>query len=227
MVLLGTIVNGVAVIICSLLGAFIKNKLPKRICDTVLKGLSLCIIYIGINGALSGENTLIAIISVTVGAVIGEAVDIDKYLNRFGAFMQSKLSRGGDSTFAEGFVNATLMICVGAWAITGAMDAGIRGDHSSFYAKAVVDGVATLIMATTLGVGVALSGVALILYQGSFALLSSVVEPYLTQTVINELTCVGSLLIIAIGLNMLGLTKIKVVNLLPAVVMPVILCTFM
>lgn len=227
MVLLGTVVNAAAVIICSLLGALIKDKLPRRICDTVTKGLSLCIIYIGINGALNGENTLIAIISVTAGAVIGEALDIDKYLNRFGSFIQSKVSRGGDNTFAEGFVNATLMICVGAWAITGAMDAGIRGSHASFYAKAVVDGAATLIMATTLGVGVALSGISLLIYQGSLALLSSVIEPFLTQPVINELTCVGSLLIIAIGLNMLNLTKIKVLNLLPAVIMPVILCSFM
>lgn len=227
MILLGSIVNGVAVIVCGILGALIKNRLPKHICETIVKGLSLCIIYIGIDGALSGENPLIAILSVTIGAIVGELIDIDKHLNRFGAFIQSKVKSSGDNRFAEGFVSVTLLICVGAWAITGAMDAGLRGDHSSFYAKAVVDGASTLIMATTMGIGTALAGVVLIVYQGGLALLSTLIEPLLTQTVINELTCVGSLLIIAIGLNMMGLTKIKVVNILPAVFVPFILCQFM
>jgi len=227
MILLGTLVNGITVILCGIAGALIKERLPNRICDTIVKGLALCIIYIGIDGALAGENALIAIISIALGAVIGELIDIDKHLNRFGGFVSQKLVKGGESRFAEGFVSVTLLICVGAWAITGAMDAGIRGDHSSFYAKAVVDGVSTLIMATTLGVGTALAGVVLILYQGAFVLLSTFIEPFLTQTMVNELTCVGSLLIIAIGLNMLGITKIKVVNILPAVFIPIVLCQFM
>jgi uncharacterized membrane protein YqgA involved in biofilm formation len=167
------------------------------------------------------------IISIAVGAVIGEIIDFDKWLNRFGDFLQRKLSRGENGRFGEGFATATLLICVGAWAITGAMDAGLRGEHTSFYAKAVVDGVACCIMATTLGIGVALSGVMLFIYQGGLSLASTQVAPYLTTAVVNELTAVGSLLIIAIGLNMLGLTKIKVVNLLPAVFIPVILCQFM
>lgn len=177
------------------------------------------------SGALKGENTLIAIISVAVGAVIGESIDIDKYLNRFGRFVQSKIG-GKQSKTADGFITATLLICVGAWAVTGAMDAGLRGDHSAFFAKAVVDGATIFIMATTLGIGTALSGIVLILYQGSLTLLSSVIEPLLTQSAVNELTCVGSLLIIAIGLNMLKITEIKVVNLLPAVFIPLILCRF-
>ena len=225
--LTGTLVNGAAVIICAVIGTVIGDRLPRRICDTVVKGLALCIIYIGIDGAMEGENTLIAIISIAVGAIIGEAIDIDKYLNRFGEFVQSKISKKGESRIAEGFISVTLLICVGAWAITGAMDAGLRGDHSSFYAKAVVDGVSTLILATTLGIGTALGGIVLILYQGSLTLLSTFIEPMLTQSVINELTCVGSLLIIAIGLNMLGLTKIKAVNILPAVFIPLLLCRFM
>ena len=223
--LTGTLVNGAAVIVCALLGTLAGSRIPQRICDTVIKGLGLCIIYIGISGALKGENTLIAIISVAVGAVIGESIDIDKYLNRFGRFVQSKIG-GKQSTTADGFITATLLICVGAWAVTGAMDAGLRGDHSAFFAKAVVDGATIFIMATTLGIGTALSGIVLILYQGSLTLLSSVIEPLLTQSAVNELTCVGSLLIIAIGLNMLKITEIKVVNLLPAVFIPLILCRF-
>ena len=225
MIFTGTLVNGAAVILGGVLGTLIGARLPKRLCDTVVTGLGLCIIYIGIDGAMNGEKTLVTIISVAVGALIGELIDIDKYLNRFGSFMQSRFAKG-ESRFAEGFVTATLLICVGAWAITGAMDAGLRGDHSSFYAKAVVDGVSVLIMATTLGVGAAFSGVMLIIYQGSFALLSTFIAPYLTDSMINELTCVGSLLIIGIGLNMLGVTRIKVVNLLPAVFLPIVLCLF-
>lgn len=225
MVLLGSFVNGAVVILCSILGALIKSRLPKRLCDTVMHGMALCIVFIGIDGALAGGDTLITIISMAVGGVIGELIDIDKYLNRFGAFLQSKLVKDSESSFGEGFVSATLLICVGAWAITGAMDAGLRGEHSSFYAKAAVDGVACLIMATTLGVGVALSGVSVFVYQGGLALLSTLVAPYLTDTVITQMGCVGSLLIVAIGLNMLGLTKIKVVNLLPSVFIAAI-CVF-
>lgn len=226
MVLLGSLVNGAVVVVCGLLGALIGSKLPERISKTVMSGMALCILFIGIDGALSGDNTLITIISVAVGALIGEIINLDKWLNRFGNFLQKKIGGAGGS-FGEGFVSATLLICVGAWAITGAMDAGIRGSHTSFYAKAVVDGVSCFIMATTLGYGVALSGIVLFIYQGGLALASTLIEPYLTTPVINELTCVGSLLIIAIGLNMLGLTKIKVVNLLPAVFIPIILCRFM
>ena len=227
MVLLGSLVNGAVVVVCGLLGALIGGALPERISKTVMNGMALCIVFIGIDGALAGDNALITIISVAVGALIGEALDFDKWLNRFGNFLQRKLVKNSNSSFGEGFITATLLICVGAWAITGAMDAGIRSDHTSFYAKAVVDGVSCFIMATTLGYGVALSGVVLFVYQGGLALASTLVEPYLTTPVVNELTCVGSLLIIAIGLNMLGLTKIKVVNILPAVFIPIILCRFM
>jgi len=225
MVLLGSFVNGIVVILCALLGAVIKSRLPKRLCDTVMHAMALCIVLIGIDGALGGGDTLITIISMALGAVIGELIDIDRHLNRFGAFLQKKLVKDEGSSFGEGFVSATLLICVGAWAITGAMDAGLRGLHSSFYAKAAVDGVACLVMATTLGVGVALSGVSVFLYQGSLAVLSTFIAPYLTDAVITQMSCVGSLLIVAIGLNMLGLTKIKVVNILPAVFIAAV-CVF-
>ena len=227
MVLLGSFVNGIVVVIAGIIGAFVGKRLPKRVCDTVMHGMALCIIFIGIDGALSGDDTLVMIISIALGAIIGELINFDKWLNRFGDFLQKKIAGNSQGSFGEGFVTATLLICVGAWAITGAMDAGIRGEHTSFYAKAVVDGVACCIMATTLGIGVALSGVMLFIYQGGLSLASTWVAPYLTTVVVNELTAVGSLLIIAIGLNMLGITKIKVVNLLPAVFIPILLCQFM
>ncbi len=225
MVLLGSFVNGAVVAVCALIGALIKSRLPKRLCDTVMHGMSLCIIIIGISGALNELDSLITIISLAVGGVIGELIDIDKWLNRFGAFLQKKLVKDEGSSFGEGFVSATLLICVGAWAITGAMDAGLRGEHNSFYAKAAVDGVACLIMATTMGVGVALSGLSVFLYQGALAVLSTLIAPFLTDAIIGTMSSVGSLLIVAIGLNTMGITKIKVVNLLPSVFVAAI-CAF-
>lgn len=224
MALLSSIVNAAAVFVFATLGTLLSGKLPKKIADAMQKGISLCIIYIGIDGALAGENALIAIISIALGALIGEWIDIDRHLNSLTSRLEAKAAGG---RIAEGFVSATLMTCVGAWAITGAMDAGLRGDHSSLFAKTAVDSVSTFVLATTLGFGVALSSLSLLVYQGAFALLAVAIEPFLTQTIINELSCVGSLLIIAIGLNMAGITKIKVVNLLPSVIIPVILCSFM
>ena len=224
MILTGTLINTLTVFLGASLGAIIKNRLPKRICDGILKGLSLCIIYVGLDSVFSGENPLIAILSITLGAFIGELIDIDKHISKLEAHIQQKSK--AESKFFEGFISASLMICVGAWAITGAMDAGIRNDHSSFYAKAIVDCVSTFVLATTMGFGVAFSAISILLYQGGLALLSTVIEPYLSQSLINELTCVGSLLIIAIGLNMMGVTKFKITNLLPALLMPFILCIF-
>ena len=224
MALLSSIVNAAAVFVFATLGTLLSGKLPQKIADAMQKGISLCIIYIGIDGVLAGENALIAIISIALGALIGEWIDIDRHLNSLTSRLEAKAAGG---RIAEGFVSATLMTCVGAWAITGAMDAGLRGDHSSLFAKTAVDSVSTFVLATTLGFGVALSSLSLLVYQGAFALLAVAIEPFLTQTIINELSCVGSLLIIAIGLNMAGITKIKVVNLLPSVIIPVILCSFM
>ncbi len=227
MVLSGTLVNGLAIVVAGILGTIIGSKLPGRLCDSVVKGMALCVIYIGISGALKGENPLITMISVAVGALIGELIDLDRLLCRLGDFMQKKLSKKSAGSFTEGFVSLTLLTCVGAWGITGALDSGLRNDHSSLYAKAVVDGVSTLIMAAALGIGTAFSALPLVIYQGGIALLATVISPYLTQSMINELTCVGSLLTVGMGLNMLNITKLKTSNMMPAVLMPLLLCRFL
>ena len=171
---------------------------------------------------------LISILSIAIGGALGHFIDLDKYLNRFGAFMQRKLTKGeSGSTFGEGFVTATLLVCVGAMAITGALDSGIRGDHTTIYAKSLIDFVSCLVMASTLGVGVAFAGIPCFLYQGAIALGCSFIAGFLTEAMIGEMACVGSLLIVAIALNMLNLTKIKVVNFIPACFLPLVLCLFM
>ncbi len=228
MVLYSSIVNGVAIIVGALIGVLLKKGLPQKVSTGVMQGMALCVLGVGIQGIFDSENFLIPIISMAVGGALGSWIDLDLYLNRFGAFMQKKLAKGDSgSTFGEGFVTATLLVCVGAMAITGALDSGIRGDHSTIFAKSLIDFVSCMIMASTLGIGVAFAGIACFAYQGAIALGGSAIAQFLTDSMVGEMSCVGSLLIIAIGLNMLNLTKIKVVNFIPACFLPLILCLFM
>ena len=228
MVLLSSIVNGMAIILGGLLGCLMKKGFSDRIAKGVMQGMALCVLAIGIKGIFDGENMLIVILSIAIGGFLGHLIDLDRYLNRFGAFMQKKLTQGGEgATFGEGFVSATLLVCVGAMAITGALDSGIRGDDSTIFAKSLIDFVSCLIMAASLGIGVAFAGVPCFLYQGAIALGGSFIAGFLTDSMVGEMSCVGSLLIIAIALNMLGITKIKVVNFIPACFLPLLLCLFM
>ena len=228
MVLYSSIINGLAIIAGALIGVFLKKGLPQKVSAGVMQGMALCVLGVGIQGIFDSKNFLIPIISMAIGGMVGSWIDLDLYLNRFGDFMQKKLTKGdGGSTFGEGFVTATLLVCVGAMAITGALDSGIRGDHSTIFAKSLIDFVSCMIMASTLGIGVAFAGVACFAYQGAIALGGSVLARFLTESMIGEMSCVGSLLIVAIALNMLGLTKIKVVNFIPACFLPLALCLFM
>lgn len=204
--------------------------LGDRLQVLVMQGLSLCTTYMGISGTLKGENTLIAIISIVIGAIVGETLDLDKRLNQLGDTIQRKMSRfsaARNSNISEAFVTTSLLYCVGAMAIMGALNSGLTGDHEMLFAKAVLDGTASIIFSMSLGIGVALSGLAVLVYQGAITLAASFLAPFLSATVIAEMTCVGSLLIIAISFNMLGITKIKAMNLLPALIPPIFLCQIM
>lgn len=228
MVLFGSAVNGVVIIIGALIGTLLKRGLPARISSGVMQGMALCVLAIGIKGVFDGENMLIAILSIAIGGALGHLIDIDKHLNTFGAFMQRKLARGeSGSTFGEGLVTATLLVCVGAMAITGSLDSGIRGDNTTLFAKTVIDGFSCMIMAATLGIGVAGAGVLCFLYQGAIALGGNAIAAFLTEAMVGEMTCVGSLLIIAIAFNMLGVAKIKVANFIPACFLPLVFCLFL
>lgn len=228
MVLLSSIVNGATIIAGASIGALLKKGLPERVSKGVMQGMALCVLAIGILGIFDGENFLITILSVALGGALGHWIDLDKYVNRFGNFMQSKFAKNQTgSTFGEGLVTATLMVCVGAMAITGALDSGIRGDDTTLFAKSMLDFVTCLVLASSMGIGVAFAGPLCFLYQGVIALCGSVIAPYLSEAMIGEMSCVGSLLIVAIALNMLGITKIKVVNLIPACFLPLALCLFL
>jgi len=227
MFMLGTLANTVCVAIAGILGTLLKKGIPERITSTVLHGMALCVMFIGISGALDGENILIAIISLGVGAFIGELIDIEKHVNRLGNFIQSKVKvSDGQGSVAEGFVNCTLLFCVGSMAIVGAIEDAM-GDPDTLLAKTVIDTISCFIMATTLGIGCAFSSLSLLLYQGSISVLALLFLSDLPDAMLNEISCVGSLIIIAIGLNMLGVTKIRTANLIPAIFLPLILCLFM
>ena len=228
MILTGTLVNSLTIIAGTVVGMLLGRFIPERMSDAVSKGVALCVLYIGIDGMLAGENTLVAIISTVIGAIIGELLRLDDRMHELGDWVERRFAKtGAKGSISEGFVSASLLFCVGAMAIMGSLDSGLLRDHSTLYAKSTLDGITSIVYGSTMGVGVALSAVPIFLYQGAIALGASFIEPFLTPVVIAEMKCVGSILITGLALNLLGLTKIKVVNYVPAIFLPILLCTFM
>lgn len=226
MALLGSIVNAFAIILGGALGLLLKKGLPERISDTLMKGNALVVLYIGFSGALKGQNFLVAVLSMAVGGALGAWMDIDRGVNLLGERAQSLAQRGktGElNSFSQGFVSATLLFGVGAMAVVGSLQSGLNLDHTTLYAKSVIDGVTAMVFAASLGSGVLLSAVPVFVYQGAITLLAGLIGPLLSDAVIADMTCAGSLIIIGIGLNLLGVDKIKVANFLPAIFLPVAL----
>ena len=226
--MLGTIVNSLAIIGGCLVGLIVKERLTEKISSTIMHGLALCILYIGISGVLKGQDTLQIIICMAIGALVGEIVDFDKKLNDLGDMIENKINgkKNHNSnekiSIAEGFVTSSLLFCVGAMAVVGSLESGLRGEHTTLFAKSILDGVSSIIFASSLGVGVMLSSVAILIYQGSITILAGCLSTILTEAVISNMSAVGSLLIVGLGFNMLGVTKIKVANLLPAIFIPIV-----
>lgn len=227
--MLGTVVNSLAVIAGGSVGLLLKKGLSQRFSNILMNGIALCTLYIGISGSLSGENTLITIISLIVGALIGEALDLNGKVVRLGSWVEQKFKAESDekNSIAEGFVTASLLFCVGAMTIVGSLESGLTGNHRMLFTKAALDGIVSVIFASSLGVGVVLSAAFIFVFQGAITMLAQFAAPYLSTAVIGEMTCVGSLLIIGLGLNMLKLTDLKIMNYLPAIFIPIILCVFM
>lgn len=227
----GTIVNFASIILGSILGLILKEAIPSRIKDTVMKSLALCVLLLGIIGVtgksadLSSENILLIIGSMVIGAIIGELIDIDKRLKNFGDLIEKKLNgRGGK--ISEGFVTSSILYCTGAMAIVGSLESGLLGQHNTLFAKSMLDGVSSVFFASTLGIGVAISAISVLLYQGAITLLASSLKVVLIPVVIDLITVIGNLLIIGIALNMLEVTKIKVANILPGIMIPIIYYIF-
>ncbi len=220
----GAVVNFFTVIAGTLIGMLFKKGIPERVKATLMNGMALCVLYIGITGLFEdGTNILIIIASFAIGAVVGELADFDGIVNRLGAGLEKSLGKG-DTKIADGFVTATLLFCVGAMTVVGSIDSGISGDNSTLYSKSIIDGVSSVALTSSLGIGVMLSAIPVLVIEGGLTLLASVVSPILTEAAVAHMSVIGSLLIIAIALNMLGLTKIKVMNYLPSVFLPLIFC---
>lgn len=221
--MLGTIVNTAAVVGGSLIGLLLKGGLKPRFSEIMMKALALCVLYIGISGSLKTQNVLLLILSLVIGALLGEAADVDTRLTGLGNWIEGKLSKGGkQGSISEGFVTASLLYCIGSMAIIGSIQSGLEGNHSTLFVKSILDGVASIIYASTLGVGVMLSAISVFVYQGALTLGAGFLGGVLHEAQIADITGVGSVIIIALGLNLLGITKIKVANLLPAIFLPLV-----
>lgn len=221
--MLGTVVNAAAILVGSLLGLLLKKGIPEKMNDAIMKGVALCVLYIGLDGCLEGSNALITILSVVLGAVLGQLLDLEKRLNDLGEYLE-QLFQSGNGSLSNGFITASLLFCVGAMAVVGSLQSGLTGDHTTLFAKSLLDGISSIVFAASLGLGVVLSAVAVLLYQGTITLLAQALSPVLSEFIIAEMTCVGSLLIIALSLNMLGITKIKVMNYVPAIFIAIPIC---
>ncbi|MGE4353334.1 MAG: DUF554 domain-containing protein [Oscillospiraceae bacterium] len=222
--MLGVITNVIAILIGSTIGLSFKRGIPQRLTDAVMLGLGLCTVYIGISGMLKGENTLITIISVALGAIIGTLLDIDGKINRLGNWVSCRFSRsGGQSLVAQGFVTASLLFCIGAMTIVGSLNAGLRGDNELLFTKSLLDFISSIMLSVSFGIGVILSSIFVLVFQGGIVLLSGVLAPLLTDSAIAEMTCAGSVIIFALGLNIVGITKIKVTDYSPAILLAPVL----
>ncbi len=220
--LLGAAVNFATIFFGSLIGLALKKGIPERFRDVIIGGMAFCTVYVGITGLLKGKSTLVIVISIAIGAFIGELFDLEGKMNKLGDYVQSRF-KGNDNKISQAFVTATLLYGVGAMAIVGSLQSGISGDHSTLFTKSILDGIMSIILASQLGFGVMLSAVPVFIYQGAITLLSGFLEPYLTETAIAEMTCSGSLLIMMIGFNLLGVTKLKIVNYIPAIFISAVL----
>ena len=216
--MLGVIVNVITVLIGSCIGLLFKKGIPERVSTATMIGLGACTLYIGISGSLCGENVLIVIASVVLGVITGTLLNIDGAINKLANKVENKFKKDGQNvSIAEGLVTATLLFCVGSMTVTGSIQAGLTGDNSVLITKATLDLVSSMMLASTLGIGVILASVSVFVIQGSLVLLAGFISPFMSAGAINEMTCAGSLLIVMIGTNLMGITKIKVADYLPAI----------
>lgn len=230
MFIIGALVNGLSIVVGTLMGK-LAHRIPEKVSVTVMQVMGLSVITLGLQMGFKSHQFLIVILSLAIGAVIGEFIDLDEKLNLLGNMIERKFQspQNDKQTFSisQGFVTGTLIFVIGAMAIVGALDSGIRGDHSVLFTKAVMDGFISLLLTTTLGIGVIFSAVPVFLYEGIIALfatqINAVVPQDLMNSIIAEVTGVGGVLILAIGINLLEIIKIKVANLLPSILIAVVI----
>lgn len=222
---LGPLVNAAAVILGGTLGLMLGNRLPERVRAIVFQGVGLCVLCIGMKMAFVTVNPLIVIFSVVIGGALGELMKLEDAMTWLGNWCKKKF-RSSNPRFTEGLVNASVLFCIGAMAILGSFDEGLRGDRTVVYTKAMLDGLTSVALASAYGAGVLFSGVSVLIYQTAFVLCAGVFQPLMTAAVMNELVAVGGTLIVGIGLNLLDITRIPLSSMLPALPAVVILASY-
>ncbi len=225
----GVIVNTITVLIGSGVGLLLKKQMPEKLTNGVMCAIGLCTLAIGVTGVIKGENQLVMIISMVLGTIVGTLIDIDGKLAKLGDSLQNrrknkKGEKGDTATFSQGFVTASLLFCVGAMTIVGSMNAGISGDNQMIYTKSLLDLISSSMLAASLGIGVLFSGAFVFVFQGLLVTLAIFLGSFLSDFAVAELVCAGSVMIVALGLNLLKVTKIKVANLLPGLVFVPFVC---
>jgi uncharacterized membrane protein YqgA involved in biofilm formation len=219
--MLGTIVNTVAIIAGSIAGVLFRKGIPDRHRESMSHAVGLAVLLIGIKGAVKSDDLLLVVLSVVIGALIGETLKLEALLERLGKLIERQF-KNGQGRLTQGFVSASMLFCVGAMAIVGSLESGLAGNHQTLYAKSVLDGTVSIVLASAMGIGVVFSAVPVFLYQGLITLGASAVKPYMVTDVVLQISSVGGILIMAIGLNFLNITRIRIGNLLPAIFLPIV-----
>ena len=219
------LINGVAIAVGAIMGVFLRNIIADRFSQHIMQGLALCVFLVGIKGAIQIPSSMIMILSLVFGALVGEGIQMEERVRKFADWLQEKTSKGKETNvnLGEGFVAAVMIFCVGALATMGSIQLGLTGEPSLLQTKSILDGITSIFLAATEGIGVGLSSVAVIAYELILVGLSQFVSPYLSETVTVSMSAVGSLLLVGLAMNLLGITKIKVLNFLPAIFMPIII----
>ena len=237
MIGLGTIINTAAIILGGIAGGLFGKRLTERYQDTLMKACGLCVIFLGIagalekmftvqNGSIVSGGTMMMIASFAIGSLVGEWINIEHHMNRFGEWLKVKSGNSKDKIFVDAFVTASLTVCVGAMAIVGSIQDGILGDYNTLLMKAILDFVIICVMTASMGKGCAFSAIPVALFQGSITLFARGIEPIMTEPALNNLSLVGSMLIFCVGVNLVWEKKFKVANMLPAIVVAVIWAFF-
>jgi uncharacterized membrane protein YqgA involved in biofilm formation len=219
------LINVATVILGSAVGLLLKKGIPEKISKAAMAAIGLCTLYIGIDGALEGENTIVLILSLVFGAVTCTAIDMDRLLDRAGKFLESRVkSKNEKSTLSEGFVTGSLLFCVGAMTIIGSLESGLKGDHTTIITKSILDLFSSCMLSASLGIGVIFAAIFVFVFQGGLVLAAGLLEPLLSGSAVAEITCAGSLMIMALGFNLTGIAKFKVANYFPALVLAPFVC---
>ncbi|MCL2391039.1 MAG: DUF554 domain-containing protein [Oscillospiraceae bacterium] len=225
--MISAIINASAILIGGAIGLLVKKGIPERFSKAIMTGIGLVVLYIGVSGTLQSENPIFMVVSIALGVTVGTALKIDQRLNALGQMIEKKVAPNGSdgkTSISQGFVTSSLLFCVGAMAVVGSINSGLTGDHSIIFTKSTIDLISSIVLAVSLGVGVLFSAGAVLIYQGALVLLAQLLRPLLeSYSLIAEINSVGSLIIVALGLNLIGVTKIKIADFLPAIIIVPIL----